>query len=242
MVPPAWIGTRNGSAATREQAEERTAAGGARSRRRRAPATTSTAPTTAYSGWRWTTWSCGECQMSASSSTGASTSAPSIAVARARDVARQQRPGRQQRDRRRRRASAADRQCGEHGHRPGGYENRLPSWRDVPFEVHCGWRVCARSGCAVAACGTTNEAARRHARDRARRRASAARSMTRARRSTTTSRCIKQAGLPVGNVTISGDPGLQIGAPPGGPDGPVPRDPGRGPVRPDLGRARRAPR
>jgi hypothetical protein len=29
--------------------------------------------------------------------------------------------------------------------------------------------------------------------------------------------CIKQAGLPVGNVTISGDPGLQIGAPPAGP-------------------------
>jgi hypothetical protein len=29
--------------------------------------------------------------------------------------------------------------------------------------------------------------------------------------------CIQQAGLPVGNVTISGDPGLQIGAPPAGP-------------------------
>jgi hypothetical protein len=29
--------------------------------------------------------------------------------------------------------------------------------------------------------------------------------------------CIKQAGLPVGNVTISGNPGLQIGAPPAGP-------------------------
>jgi hypothetical protein len=29
--------------------------------------------------------------------------------------------------------------------------------------------------------------------------------------------CIKQAGLPVGAVTISGDPGFQIGAPPTGP-------------------------
>jgi hypothetical protein len=29
--------------------------------------------------------------------------------------------------------------------------------------------------------------------------------------------CIKQAGLPVGELTISGDPGLQIGVPPAGP-------------------------
>lgn len=29
--------------------------------------------------------------------------------------------------------------------------------------------------------------------------------------------CLKQAGLPVAQVTLSGDPGLQIGAPPAGP-------------------------
>ncbi len=80
MLPPAWIGTRKGSV-------RRTSSGNTAGRRAienaspptRASATT--APATARIGWRCTKPSWGECQISASSSTGASTRAASIAAA-----------------------------------------------------------------------------------------------------------------------------------------------------------------
>ena len=79
-------GSGPGTAArARQQREQRRPA---RDHQPRAATTTASAdharPTAAYSGWRWTTRSCGECQISPSSSTGASTSAPSIAAARER--------------------------------------------------------------------------------------------------------------------------------------------------------------
>ena len=88
VPPPVEIGTRKGSANT---------ASGATSHGRRAmtaaaamsTATTTAAPTTASSGWRWTMCSCGEFQMSVSSSTGARTSAPSIATRRGQPRGRQ---------------------------------------------------------------------------------------------------------------------------------------------------------
>ena len=80
VTPPASIGIRNGSATITAHAStcgHRTIASPAAT----TTASATTAPTAATSGWRWTMFSCGECQMSPSNRTGESTSAPSIASA-----------------------------------------------------------------------------------------------------------------------------------------------------------------
>ena len=71
-------------ARSRRAARAASDGGGSGARAAAMTASPTAAPITASSGWRWTMWSWGECQMSASSRTGASTSAPSIASARDR--------------------------------------------------------------------------------------------------------------------------------------------------------------
>ncbi len=80
VFPPAWIGMRKGKAMSIAPASSAGRLSTTNAAAATAPSATS-APAAAASGWRCTMSSCGECQMSASSSTGASTSAPSIASA-----------------------------------------------------------------------------------------------------------------------------------------------------------------
>ncbi len=147
-MPPAWIGTRNGSASTASTASRpgrraittATAADGGDRNRRADDRNQRMAVDDA---------SCGECQMSASSSTGASTSAPSIASARSR-------PSRASR------AHAASTGNGDHPQlrqRSGECRERDHSLDDPlqSFHMSCA-KLLATAGLAallISACGTS---------------------------------------------------------------------------------------
>ena len=122
MLPPAWTGTRNGSAPAR--ARRRTRAGARTATPAPPIAADADAPPRRARArpWSRTVSTCGESQISATSSTGVSTSAPSIAHARPRTVRPSTAPAAS--------SAASDHARDEHPLREGGgLAHRSPSER-----------------------------------------------------------------------------------------------------------------